>query len=86
MWEDEISSVILYPISIDREDKTSFSSNKDLLIKFYEKRGFEFDSTGVRMKMNWEKFEIYAENNQIIETLDFERILNPTRRMSLMAA
>ena len=86
MWEAEISSVILYPISIDREDWTSFSSNKDLLIKFYEKRGFEFDSTGVRMKMNWEKFEIYVENNQIIETLDFERILNPRGNMVLMAA
>ena len=86
MWEAEISSVILYPISIDREDWTSFSSNKDLLIKFYEKRGFEFDSTGVRMKMNWEKFEIYVENNQIIESLDFERILNPRGNMVLMAA
>ena len=86
MWEDEISSVILYPISIDREDKTSFSSNMDLLIKFYEKRGFEFDSTGVRMKMNWEKFEVYMKNNQIIENLDFERILNPMVEMGLMAA
>jgi hypothetical protein len=26
--------------------------------------------------MTWEKFEAYAENNQIIENLDFERIIN----------
>ncbi len=86
MWEVEIDSVTLYPISIDREDWTSFSSNKDLLIKFYEKRGFEFDSTGVRMKMNWEKFEFYLKTKQVIEGLNFERILNPIGGMSLMAA
>ena len=86
MWEAKISSVILYPISIDREDWRSFSCNEELLIKFYEKRGFEFDSTAERMKMNWEKFEVYMKNNQIIENLDFERILNPVGGMSLMAA
>ena len=36
--------------------------------------------------MNYEEFEIYAENNQIIENLDFERILNPIGVMGLMAA
>uniref|UniRef100_UPI0040470CBA hypothetical protein n=1 Tax=Algoriphagus sp. TaxID=1872435 RepID=UPI0040470CBA len=86
MWEAKISSVILYPISIDREDWRSFSCNEELLIKFYEKRGFEFDSSAERMKMNWEKFEVYMKNNQIIENLDFERILNPLGGMSLMAA
>jgi ribosomal protein S18 acetylase RimI-like enzyme len=86
MREAGVSSVILYPIPIDREDWTSFSSNKDLLIKFYEKRGFEFDDSNVKMKMNWEKFEIYVKTNQVIENLDFERILNPRGRMSLMAA
>jgi hypothetical protein len=30
-----------------------------------------------KMVMNWENFEVYAENNQIIENLCFERILNP---------
>ena len=86
MWEAKISSVILYPISIDREDWRSFSCNEELLIKFYEKRGFEFDSSAERMKMNWEKFEVYMKNNQIIENLDFERILNPRGNMVLMAA
>jgi hypothetical protein len=86
MWENEISSVTLYPVPIDREDWRSFSCNENLLIKFYEKRGFEFDSTGVRMKMNWEKFEIYVKTNQIIENLDFERILNPRGGIGLMAA
>ena len=38
------------------------------------------------MALNWEKFEIYEENNQIIETLDFERILNPMGGIGLMAA
>ena len=86
MWKAEISSVTLCPTPIERDDWKSFSCNEDLLVKFYEKRGFEFDSTGVRMKMNWEKFEVYVKTNQIIENLDFERILNPRGRMSLMAA
>jgi GNAT superfamily N-acetyltransferase len=86
MREAGVSSVILYPIPTDIEDWTSFSSNKDLLIKFYEKRGFEFDDSNVKMKMNWEKFEVYEKDNQVIETLDFERILNPRRGMGLMAA
>jgi hypothetical protein len=38
------------------------------------------------MKMNWDKFEIYVKTNQVIENLDFERILNPRGRMSLMVA
>ena len=86
MREAGVLSVILYPIPTDREDWTSFSSNKEFLIKFYEKRGFEFDSTGGRMKMNWEKFEVYVKTNQVIENLDFERILNPRGNTVLMAA
>ena len=39
------------------------------------------------MALNWEKFEIYVKNNQIIENLDFERIINPRGGgMGLMAA
>ena len=86
MWKAEISSVTLCPIPIEKDDWKSFSCNEDLLVKFYEKRGFEFDDLKVKMKMNWEKFEVYLKTNQIIENLDFERILNPRGRMSLMAA
>jgi hypothetical protein len=86
MWKAEISSVTLCPIPIEKDDWKSFSCNEDLLVKFYEKRGFEFDDLKVKMKMNWDKFEIYVKTNQVIENLDFERILNPRGRMSLMAA
>jgi len=34
------------------------------------------------MVMNYVEFEIYLKNNQIIETLDFERILNSVGGMS----
>ena len=86
MREAGVSSVTLCPIPIEKDDWKSFSCNENLLVKFYEKRGFEFDDLKVKMKMNWEKFEVYVKTNQIIENLDFERILNPRGRMSLMAA
>jgi N-acetylglutamate synthase-like GNAT family acetyltransferase len=82
----KVAFVSLYPQKKDPKDQVSLAKCQKTLENFYSKRGFEWNKQKTAMVMNWEKFEIYAENNQIIETLDFERILNPIGVMGLMAA
>ena len=78
--------ITLYPQKKDPNDQISLARCQKTLENFYSKRGFEWNKRKTEMVMNWEKFEAYAENNQIIETLDFEKILNPMGGVGLMAA
>ncbi|SNS57966.1 hypothetical protein SAMN06295967_11333 [Belliella buryatensis] len=82
----KVNYVSLYPLKKDPNDKISLAKSQKTLENFYSKRGFEWNKQKTAMVLNWEKFEVYAENNQIIENLDFERILNPMGGMGLMAA
>jgi N-acetylglutamate synthase-like GNAT family acetyltransferase len=82
----KVDYVSLYPQKKDPNDQISLAKCQKTLEEFYSKRGFHWNKGRTEMVMNWEKFEVYEKNNQVIETLDFERILNPTRIMSLMAA
>lgn len=82
----KVNYVSLYPLKKDPNDKISLAKSQKTLENFYSKRGFEWNKQKTAMVLNWEKFEVYAENNQIIETLDFERILNPMGGIGLMAA
>ena len=82
----KVNYVSLYPQKKDPNDKISLAKSQKTLENFYSKRGFEWNKPKTAMVLNWEKFEVYAENNQIIETLDFERILNPMGGIGLMAA
>lgn len=82
----KVGFVSLYPQKKDPNDQVSLAKCQKTLENFYSKRGFEWNKRKTEMVLNWEKFEVYAENNQIIENLDFERILNPIGGMSLMAA
>ena len=82
----KVGFVSLYPQKKDPNDQISLAKCQEALENFYCKRGFEWTKQKTAMVLNWEKFEIYAENNQIIETLDFERILYPMGGIGLMAA
>lgn len=82
----KVGFVSLYPQKKDPNDQVSLAKCQKTLENFYSKRGFEWNKRKTEMVLNWEKFEVYAENNQIIETLDFERILNPMGGIGLMAA
>lgn len=73
----EIDHVSLYPQKKNPDDKISLSKCQKSLEKFYSKRGFEWNKRKTEMIINWEKFEIYAKTNKVIENLNFERILNP---------
>jgi N-acetylglutamate synthase-like GNAT family acetyltransferase len=81
-----IDHISLYPQKKDPNDQISLAKCQKTLENFYSKRGFEWNKRKTEMVINWEKFEAYAENNQIIETLDFEGILNPMGGTGLMAA
>lgn len=82
----KVGFVSLYPQKKDPNDQISLAKCQKTLENFYSKRGFEWNKQKTAMVMNWEKFEIYVKTNQVNENLDFERILNPRGRMSLMAA
>ena len=82
----KVGFVSLYPQKKDPNDQISLAKCQEDLENFYSKRGFEWNKQKTEMVMDWEKFDVYAENNQIIETLDFERISNPMGGMGLMAA
>ena len=82
----KVGFVSLYPQKKDPNDQISLAKCQKTLENFYSKRGFEWNKRKTEMVLNWEKFEVYAENNQTIENLDFERILNPMGGMGLMAA
>jgi hypothetical protein len=82
----DIDYVSLYPQKKDPNDQISLAKCQKTLEEFYSKRGFEWNKGRTEMVLNWEKFEVYEKINQVIENLDFERILNPRRGMGLMAA
>ena len=82
----KVGFVSLYPQKKDPNDQISLAKCQKTLENFYSKRGFEWNKRKTEMVLNWEKFEVYAENNRTIENLDFERIINPMGGMSLMAA
>ena len=82
----KVGFVSLYPQKKDPNDQISLAKCQEDLENFYSKRGFEWNKQKTEMVMDWEKFDVYAENNQIIENLDFERIINPMGGMGLMAA
>lgn len=82
----KVDYVSLYPQKKDPNDKISLAKSHKTLENFYSKRGFEWNKQKTAMVLNWGKFELYVRTNQVDENLDFERILNPSWGIGLMAA